>query len=997
MKNYTAFIHSIALIIGLSMIMQIAYTQILINEYSSSNLSGFQDNYGEYEDWIELHNSDLLGINLGGYCLSDDPEDTQKWEFPFGVTIPSGGFLKIWATGRDEVTGSNYHTSFRLTQTKADTEYIVLTNPLGNIIDIQPLLITQKDHSRGRVMNGSSEWGVFTSPTPGNSNNNATAYLRYAEIPVMSDTAGFFPGPVTITITTQEPNSTLYFTNNGQTPTSSSTVYSGPIPVNGTTLLQARVISNDPQVLPGLIEFNTYFINEFHNTAVISASGNQLLNLLNGNSSLRPFGTMEYFNKQGVRTTRAYGEFNEHGQDSWVHDQRSIDYITRDECGYNYALQGKLLALTDREEFQRLIIRAEGDDNYPGIDTSSHTRDFIIQNLAEKIGMSLDVRKGERVVMYANGQFWGIYSIREKVNDHDFTDYYYGQGKYDLQFLMLWGGTWAEYGGQQAFTDWNALHDFIKFQDMTNMENYNYVTSQLDIASLVDYILINSYVVCSDWINWNVGWWRGLNPEGAHRKWGYILWDEDATFGHYINYTGVPGQNPYVSPCFPEGITSDPEEHIFMLNRLKTNPVFRQYYVSRYIDLINTGLHIDYVLPWIDSIASLIEVEMPRHVARWGGSVAEWETNVQKIRNFVTTRFGILNQGLINCYNLNGPYPITLMVEPEGTGEIVLNSLTLNDFPWQGNYFGGVDVLLNAIPSDITYEFDYWDLANHVVFPSDTLNSVSLNLFTSDTIIARFKPKVFADSLVINEICYNPHPDFDSEDWIEFYNPQGYELDITDWIFRDSIDEHAYVFPAGTLIDPYGYLVLCRDTAAFKTIFPEVTNFIGNMDFGLSGSGELIRLYNEEGALVDTVHYDDNAPWPTEPDGNGPTLELKDPALDNALAENWKASQDFGTPGEENSPSVGFVHFENPDINPRLIVSPNPFASQTMITIHQQGKVAHGELTLYNFFGDKVRIMEGINSTKVILNLGNLPSGIYILRYTDLDKGRTATAKLISE
>ena len=115
-------------------------------------------------------------------------------------------------------------------------------------------------------------------------------------------------------------------------------------------------------------------------------------------TSLRPFGTIEFFNKQGIRDAIAYGEYNEHGQDSWVHPQRSMDYITRDECGYNYALKGKLLSRSDREEFQRLIFRAEGDDNYPGIDTSAHLRDFLIQNLAHRSHLNLDVRQGEKFV-----------------------------------------------------------------------------------------------------------------------------------------------------------------------------------------------------------------------------------------------------------------------------------------------------------------------------------------------------------------------------------------------------------------------------------------------------------------------------------------------------------------------------------------------------------------------------------------------------------------------
>ena len=88
----------------------------------------------------------------------------------------------------------------------------------------------------------------------------------------------------------------------------------------------------------------------------------------------------------------------------------------------------------------------------------------------------------------------------------------------------------------------------------------------------------------------------------------------------------------------------------------------------------------------------------------------------------------------------------------------------------------------------------------------------------------------------------------------------------------------------------------------FSDVFPSVSDVVGDFEFGLNGSGELVRLLDSDGLLVDEVEYDDIAPWPTEPDGTGPTLELIDPSLDNALGENWATSNDNGgTPGEINS------------------------------------------------------------------------------------------------
>jgi len=977
-------------LLALSLIFLVfhAKSQVVINEYSASNLSTVQDNYEAYEDWIELYNAGPTSVNIGGYFISDDTASPFKWSFPQDVVIVSNGHLVVWTSGRDEAFGGNYHTNFRLSQTKSEVDWIVLSDTLGNVLGRVQLEITQKDHSRGRRVSGEDLFGIFTSPTPGSSNGSSAFYSAYTERPMVSDTGGFYTSGLSVTITTNEPNSEIRYTLDGTLPVSSSNLYSSPVNIFTTKILKARVFSDNPTILPGLIEFNTYLINVDHNLPVVSIAGNQLLELLNGNQNLRPRGSIEFFNANKVRTTTAYGEYNEHGQDSWVHPQRSIDYITRDEAGYNYALQEKFFSLSDRDEFQRLILRAAGDDNYPGIDTSAHIRDDFVQTLSQLSGQHLDWRKSERAVVYANGQYWGIYALREKVPDHDYTDYYYDQGKYDLQFIMLWGWTWAEYGGEQAFTDWYELHDFIMSNDVSNPFIYQAVTAQYDVTSLVDYVILNSYVVCSDWMNWNVGWWRGLNPDGSHQKWAYILWDEDATFGHYINYTGIPAQSPYVSPCFPEGLTSDwqdPEGHITLLNHLRSNDDFDQYYISRYIDLINTHFNDDYMIPLLDSMAAIIEVEMFNHTVRWGGNPTIWQSNVQMIRDFITTRNSILYLGLRECYDLTGPYDIVIDAQPEGVGQVNINSLELSQFPWDGKYFGGVDVKLQAIEISPYYEFDRWILKNHEVMPYDSVKDVRLSLLMADSITALFKPRVFVDSLVINEINYNSSNTFDPDDWVEFYNPHPYELDISGWEFKDENDLHSFVFPEGTAIDPEGYLVLCVDTAAFDSLFPDVENYIGPTGFGLEGNGELIRLFDESGTIIDTVLYDDNDPWPTEPDGNGPTLELINPTLDNALAESWAASALNGTPGEENG---NYVRVPEPVIiqvtsQVTCEVLPNPFRSNAMIRIRSDEDMDNAAISIYNLFGQQVIQISPVNSNYIPLQREDLAAGIYVYRLMD--------------
>ena len=155
--------------------------------------------------------------------------------------------------------------------------------------------------------------------------------------------------------------------------------------------------------------------------------------------------------------------------------------------------------------------------------------------------------------------------------------------------------------------------------------------------------------------------------------------------------------------------------------------------------------------------------------------------------------------------------------------------------------------------------------------------------------------------VIINEINYNSSNEFDPGDWVELYNSTDEILNIGNWTFKDGDDSHVYSIPENTFLLPDNYLVLCSDTNSFTSLFPVVQKFEGNLGFSFSGSGEMLRLYNTENTLIDRVNYVDSDPWPTAPDGNGPTLELIDPLSDNGSAENWRASEENGSPTQSNN------------------------------------------------------------------------------------------------
>ncbi len=751
MKNLYATRHiSTSFVFALFFLaMQTSDAQVVVNEYSASNLSTYADNYGEYEDWFELYNTDLVNpANIGGFYLSDDLLNLTKYLIPAGVTIPAGSRMVFWADSRNEFTGGYHHTSFNLSQMKNNKEGIFFSDATALIVDkVDSLDVTALGHSRGRATDGASTWRYFSTPTFNASNNTGSSFGAYTETPSIDSSAGFYSGPFMVSIYTQDTNLTIHYTRDGRAPTIIDSVYTVPLSITKTTILKAMAVHSSFDTLQSFVNFKTFFLNEFHVLPVVSISGTNLLGLANGNGNLKPHGSFEYFDETKARKAKGYGEYNRHGNDSWAYNQRGLDYVTRDEMGYAKDLKEQFFVLSPRTEFQRLILRPEGNDNYRGTSKGAHVRDMYNQHLAERAHMSLSVRRSEKCIVYLNGAYWGVYCLREKVDDHDYTQFYHGQGKYDLQVIKTWGGTWSEYGGPQSITDWDNLHNYILSNSMAIQSNYDYADSLLDMMSVIDYMLLNSFVVNSDWLNWNTGWWRGLDPTGTHTKWGYLLWDQDNTFGNGVNYTGIPSKSATADPCYQDSITSpssDPEGHSAMLQALRANPDFEQMYVSRYADLLNTYFSCDSLIAILDSIVALVDTEMTRHCLRWNGTYAVYKANVDTLRSYINKRCVHVVSSLDTCYNITGPYEVAYKINPDTVivGGVKVNSLVVPYFPWGTNYYGGIPTLLKAWVTDTNWKFDKWTAANHVFTPSDTLDTVSVNLTMQDVITAHFVKKI---------------------------------------------------------------------------------------------------------------------------------------------------------------------------------------------------------------------------------------------------------------
>ena len=282
---------------------------------------------------------------------------------------------------------------------------------------------------------------------------------------------------------------------------------------------------------------------------------------------------------------------------------------------------------------------------------------------------------------------------------------------------------------------------------MSNEDNYNYAKSIYNMGSLIDYFILNTYVVNADWLNWNTAWWHGLREDGEKKKWRYVLWDMDNTFDHGANYTDIPSQGVNADPCDPESIgDTGGQGHIPIWNALLNNDEFFADYINRWTDLSNNYFSCEFLISHLDSLINLIEPEMPLQIDRWGGNYNTWQSNVNDMRDFIEERCEIINSGILDCYedeyDIEGPYSVTINIEPPLSGMVEMNNYPINNYPFNGSYFGGVSQQIEAFAAE-GYFFDYFEFSNSTTPINQTNESIEYILASNETITAHFTPIIY--------------------------------------------------------------------------------------------------------------------------------------------------------------------------------------------------------------------------------------------------------------
>lgn len=839
-------------------------------EATSSNLSMRVDDLQNSPDWFCIKNTTNEQVNLNGYYLSDDPEKPLKHQVTDDLILSPGDTILFWADGQEPPT--TYHLPFKL---GGEGEFLVLSDPEGFRMEQIVLPLIPVDHVYKRV-GVSEEWVYYPWPVDG----DTVFYSQLTGTPVFNSGGGAVDFPVTVSMVSSLQGDTVYYSLDGSDPFP-GTRFSAPVQIQGATTLRAKTIQHDH--VPGFTHSLAFFDRDTYPLPVISLSTNEenlygetgiYTNYLRWGPRWERPASITYYN--GSDHFSIVAGIRIQGGNSVFMPKKSFRLHFRGGYG-----SSRLAASPFREgpaSFKNLVLRSGYDDDITNFEGTMLRDPFS----AELWGMLGELATQSTFnVLLLNNSYWGVYNIRESINEY-FVEDHMGISDFDLVRFQK-SGPDLKYG---TWTEWNNLQTYFDTTDFTRPGVYAEVSSFMDLNSFLNLL---SLVHCSQFRSWTWGAFM-IRPAGG--KWSWTIWDTDRSY----NTLSWNGFTEY-------GNTSAEKWPNLMPQKLIQNARFRNALINRNCDLLNTLFLPENAIAVYDSLVEFVRPAMQAEYAKWSpGNFDRWDVNNESIRSFLRERPNYLYDQMKGYFQLEDTSHIEIRII--GDGKVQLNSLLLEQTSWKGAYMAGIPVDLKAIPEPGSAFIEWQGISSD--------HSISLDPSGYMQVTAVFDTSGLPDRepIVINEIMYHP-VDAGLSEWIELYNPNDLSVSLDSFTLDDGGINNLFRFPSGTVIDPHGYLVVAGDLSGYISEFgttDQVTGEfnLGETGFNLSNSGEIITLKNSYGITEDVVPYSDNAPWPLFADGYGPSLQLKSPGLNNADPYNWFASISlFHTPGQPNDGDTG--------------------------------------------------------------------------------------------
>jgi len=594
-------------------------------------------NKGNRYDYIELYNTTSKRISLKGWYLSDSSANPQKWAFPKDAFIPAKGYAIIYAAGKSISTklDSVYYATFKLSMeneivllSKGDTvvDHISLGNQYGGV-------------PCGRVIGGTGETVFFEKTTPQKENPKSGCRAQTAP-PSFSHKGGIMSGAVSVSISAPA-GATVYYTLNGDTPTTKSKVYSGPISVSATTLLRAAAYVKGEVISP--VVTASYLFGVSSTVPVVSLiTDDKYLN--DYDMGLFKRGDKEKANymydweypvhvqyiENGELKINQLSSFRIAGETSRKRAQKGMAIFARsalseDRFSYNP------FPNRDYSDLKSFTLRAAGTEG-----SETRFKDAFLTSLAA--GTNVMYQDARIVNVYINGKYWGHYNLREKINKYSIAQW---EGITDEDVIdnitILKNKGDVLQGSREEMT---PLIKFCRTKDLKKAENLQYVLDRIDVMSWFDHAIFE--IICGNKDLENVRYYKV--PGG---KWKVCLYDLDNAMQDTKRYP----LNRLVTDPDDDEVYHLYHEPISALLRV---PAMRDMFLTRFGEILyqkfQPAMLDAQITQWANEIGPLISAQNKRWET---GSKKDWNASVATLRKYCKERPAEVVEHLTSKFSLS--------------------------------------------------------------------------------------------------------------------------------------------------------------------------------------------------------------------------------------------------------------------------------------------------------------------------------------------------------
>ncbi len=593
---------------------------LIITEVISSNTKYALFNKKYYCDVVELYNNSDADILLSDYYLSDSEKEPQRYRLP-EVTLKPGQYYLIHCD-KDVAAAAPINIS-------SDGEDIWITRADGYISDALALPAIPLNRSWGRY---DGKLLYFTTPTLGKANTEG--YETITATPMASIPSGVYGEAVKITLSGE---GKIYYTTDGTKPTTSSLEYSGEeivIEKSGAV----RAVAYDGDRIPSSSVTYNYFINipDYELPIIkISMSEDDLYGEKGiyknynasaereANCSFYVDGKEEFSIDCGIKIFGAY---------SRRFPKKSFQLEFRAKYGTS-RLEYDIFDNLAITSFNNIVLRSGSQNSYI---TDAMMTDEYLTSLAAYSGEcpELFVQAYRPCNLYLNGEYWGIYFIREKIDDDYIADHC-GVSKSSVTIIDWPNSIKAGSSSQGWSTIWKNV--YTKKLNFSNDENYKWLADQIDLESFADLIIFRMYSGDQDIANIRAF----KSPEYDGGKWHFILYDNDISFRSYSAL-----QNRF--QAFLNSTNSHYKKTHALFRALMENSQFKEYFLSRLAYHLNNSLSPANAQARLAEICDEIRGDMPYQINRWKNdnsadmihldSMNRWQRNVDNMNYWLSEK-----------------------------------------------------------------------------------------------------------------------------------------------------------------------------------------------------------------------------------------------------------------------------------------------------------------------------------------------------------------------